>query len=313
MKEIALGTSGVRVSELCLGTMFFGSTIPPERAFRLLDLYAESGGSFLDTANVYYAFLPGLQGGESEKVIGRWMRDRGNRSSIFLATKVGVGIPGVEPGLKSAVIQEQCEKSLKRLGTEVIDLYYAHTDDRQTPVEETLEAFDRLVRAGKVRFVGASNFVPWRLERSLNAADRRGLPRYVCIQQWYSYLRPRMGADIGTRVYANEELRDYCRASGLALIAYGPLLGGIYDRSDKPWREQFKSADSTARMAVLKSVAAELGARPNQVVLAWLRQQDPRVVPIIAASREEHLRENLASVSVVLSPQQVTILDAASA
>jgi aryl-alcohol dehydrogenase-like predicted oxidoreductase len=313
MKEIPLGTSGARVSELCLGTMFFGSTIPPERAFRLLDLYAEAGGSFLDTANVYYAFLPGLHGGESETVIGRWMKERGNRSSIFLATKVGVGMPGVEGGLKAAAIREQCENSLKRLGTEVIDLYYAHSDDRETPIEETLEAFDGLVQAGKVRFVGASNFVPWRLERSFNAAVQRGLPRYVCIQQWYSYLRPRLGAGIGTRVYANEELRDYCRASGLALIAYGPLLGGIYDRSDKPWREQFKSADSTARMAVLKSVAAELGARPNQVVLAWMMRQDPRVVPIITASREEHLRENIASTSVVLSREQMTILDAASA
>jgi aryl-alcohol dehydrogenase-like predicted oxidoreductase len=225
MKEIPLGTSGARVSELCLGTMFFGSTIPPERAFRLLDLYAEAGGSFLDTANVYYAFLPGLHGGESETVIGRWMKERGNRSSIFLATKVGVGMPGVEGGLKAAAIREQCENSLKRLGTEVIDLYYAHSDDRETPIEETLEAFDGLVQAGKVRFVGASNFVPWRLERSFNAAVQRGLPRYVCIQQWYSYLRPRLGAGIGTRVYANEELRTTAGRAGWRSSPTAPCWG----------------------------------------------------------------------------------------
>ncbi len=313
MKKTALGTGGAQVSELCLGTMFFGSTIPREQAFRLLDLYVEAGGSFLDTANVYYAFLPGFQGGESEAVIGEWLKSRGNRASIFLATKVGVGLPGVERGLKAAAIREECEKSLKRLGTETIDLYYAHADDRGTPVEETLEAFDRLVRAGKVRHVGASNFTPWRLEASRRTAAGRGWPAYCCIQQWYSYLRPRAGADIGGRVYASDELRDWCRSTGAALIAYGPLLGGIYGRSDKPWREAFRSADGAARMETLKRVVAESGARPNQVVLAWMMRQEPRVVPIVAASREEHLREDIAALSVVLSPEQVKLLDAASA
>lgn len=313
MEKLPLGNSGIRVSRMCLGTMFFGSSIPREIAFRLMDLYVEAGGSFLDTANVYYAFLPGFQGGESETVIGEWMRSRGNRASVFLATKVGVGMPGVERGLKAALIVQECEKSLRRLGTEAVDLYYAHADDRGTPIEETLEAFDRLVRAGKVRLVGASNFTPWRLEAARRTAEARGWPSYCCIQQWYSYLRPRAGADIGGRVYATEELRDWCRGTGTTLVAYGPLLGGIYDRSDKPWREAFQSADGKARLQTLQRVAAESGLRPNQLVLAWLMQQEPRVLPIVAASQEAHLREDLAALALRLSPQQVQRLDAASA
>ena len=313
MKSLPLGATGVEVSELCLGTMFFGSTIPKERAFRLMDLYVEAGGSFLDTANVYYAFLPGFQGGESENVIGEWIQERNNRSSLFVATKVGVGMPGVPRGLKAATIQEQCEQSLKRLRTEAVDLLYAHADDRDTPIEETLEAFDRLVKAGKARLIGASNFTPWRLESSRWVAMTRGLPPYCCIQQWYSYLRPRVGADIGTREFVSAELRDYCRSTGLTLVAYGPLLGGIYERSDKPWREQFQCADGAARMETVRRVAAEAGVRPNQMVLAWLRQQDPRVLPIIAASREEHLRDNLSSLAVELTPENLKLLDEASA
>ncbi|HUX37708.1 MAG TPA: aldo/keto reductase, partial [Rectinemataceae bacterium] len=141
MNTLPLGNTGVEVSQLCLGTMFFGTSTDRESSFRLLDQYLESGGGFLDTANIYARWVPGFEGGESESLLGRWMRERRNRSRLFVATKVGFEMPGVDRGLRSDQIQKECEKSLGRLGLETIDLYYAHVDDPNTPLDETLEAF----------------------------------------------------------------------------------------------------------------------------------------------------------------------------
>ena len=166
MRTVPLGKTGVEVSVFCLGTMDFGTHTDPETSYKLLDLYVEKGGFFLDTANVYARWWPGYVGGESETLLGRWMHERKNRSRLFLATKVGFEMPGVERGLRAHQIEEECEKSLKRLGIETIDLYYAHRDNPNTPLEETLEAFYRLIKAGKVRFIGASNYPAWWLEEA---------------------------------------------------------------------------------------------------------------------------------------------------
>lgn len=194
MRTVPLGNTGVDVSALCLGAMYFGTRNDERTSFELLDQYVAAGGTFIDTANIYAHWVEGGQGGESESLLGRWMKARGNRADLFLASKVGFNMPGVERGLTAAQIEAECEKSLRRMGVETIDLYYAHVDDRVTPLDETLAAFDRLVRAGKVRFIGASNYLAWRLEQAHWVSKTHDWASFCCVQQRYTYLRPKPGA-----------------------------------------------------------------------------------------------------------------------
>jgi aryl-alcohol dehydrogenase-like predicted oxidoreductase len=313
MKSVSLGDSGVKVSVFCLGTMYFGTRNDKESSYRLLDQYIEAGGSFLDTANIYARWVEGFRGGESESLLGEWMRARKNRSQMFIATKVGFEYPGVERGLRAEQIERECEKSLKRLGVESIDLYYAHVDDRNTPMEETLQAFDRLVQAGKVRLVGASNFLAWRLEKARWISQTKGWAGYCCVQQRYSYVRPKPGTRFDPQIAANDDLLDYCRARGITMLAYSPLLSGAYTRPERAFQEQYRGADSDARLNALTAVAGELGATPNQVILAWMVQSDPPVIPLVAASTTEQMQENLAALEIALDPEQMARLNEASA
>jgi aryl-alcohol dehydrogenase-like predicted oxidoreductase len=293
--------------------MYFGSRTDAELSRRLLDEYVESGGTFIDTANIYAHWIQGFKGGESETLLGQWMREKGNRSSLFLACKVGFQYPSVERGLTSSLIQAECDRSLKRLGVECIDLYYAHVDDRATPIDETLEAFQRLVRAGKVRFIGASNFLAWRLAESRATSRSRSWPAYCCIQQRYTYLRPRPGTSFDPQIAANDDLLDYCASSRTTLLAYSPLLGGAYTRSDRSLAEQYTGRDTDGRMKRLTAMARELGITPNQLVLAWLMQAEPPAIPVMAAGTLEQLRENMGALAISLTGEQVRELSGASA
>lgn len=313
MRTVPLGNTGVQVSVFCLGTMYFGSSTDTTTSYQLLDQYVEAGGSFLDTANIYARWVPGYVGGESETLLGRWMRERNARSKLFLASKVGFEMPGVERGLRASQIEEECEKSLKRLGVDTIDLYYAHCDDRNTPVEETMEAFDKLVKAGKIRFIGASNFSAWRLEEARWVSQTHGWPEYCCIQQRYSYVRPKPGANFDPQVAANEDLLDYCKTRGITLLAYSPLLRGAYTRSDRPFPEQYVGPDTEARVAVLKAAAEEKRATANQIVLAWMIHSEPCVIPLVAASTTDQLRENLGALNIALGVDDMVRLNNASA
>jgi aryl-alcohol dehydrogenase-like predicted oxidoreductase len=313
MKTIPLGNSGVEVSIFCLGAMYFGTRNDEASSYQLLDQYVEAGGSFIDTANIYAWWMEGYRGGESEAQLGHWMRARRNRPQLFLASKVGFLSQDVERGLRARQIETECEKSLRRLGVEAMDLYYAHVDDRKTPMTETLEAFDRLVRAGKVRLIGASNFVAWRLEEARWTSQTHSWAGYCCIQQRYTYLRPKPGASFDPQTAANDDLLDYCRARGITLLAYSPLLGGAYTRADRSLSEQYLGPDSEARLAALKAVAAEAGATPNQIVLAWMLHSAPCVIPVMAASTPEQMRENLGALEVRLSVEQMARLNQASA
>jgi len=313
MKTTLLGNTGIKVSALCLGTMHFGSRDTEETSYQLLDQYVEAGGTFLDTANIYSFWIPGSVGGESEVLLGKWMKKRRNRSQMFVATKVGFAYPGVEQGLRAHQIEAECEKSLKRLGIETIDLYYAHIDDRNTPMEETMEAFDRLVQAGKVRFIGASNFSAWRLEEARWVGQTHRWAEYCCIQQRYSYVRPNPGGRFDPQIAANEDLLDYCRTRGITLLAYSPLLGGAYTRADRSFPEQCLGPDTDGRLAVLKSVANEFGATANQVVYAWMMQSEPSVIPLLAASTAEQMQENLGALDIELSSEQMDRLNSACA
>ncbi len=315
MQTVPLGNTGERVSALCLGAMFLGTRQDEATSFHLLDQYVDAGGTFIDTANIYAHWVEGGRGGESEALLGRWLRARGHRGRMFLASKVGFGYPGVERGLEPWRIEEECDKSLRLLGVDTLDLYYAHVDDRHTPQEETLGAFAKLVKAGKVRYVGASNFAAWRLAEADAISAAHGWPGYCCVQQRHTYLRPKPGASFDPQLAANEDLFDYVRArqEAITLLAYSVLLGGAYTRTDRDVPEQYRGPDTEARLAALREVADETGCTPNQVVLAWLRQSDPPVLPLIAASSSEQLAENLGALDLTLTADQMARLDAAGA
>ena len=313
MKAVPLGNSGTSVSSICLGAMFFGSKTDRSMSHSLLDCYTDAGGSFIDTANIYAWWVPGFSGGESETVLGEWMRQRKNRSRLFLASKVGFGYGNVKVGLTASLIKSECEKSLKRLGVETIDLYFAHVDDRTTPQEETLEALHSLVAEGKVRFLGASNFLAWRLSEAEGLCRARSWPGYCCVQQRYTYLRPRPGTTFGAQIAANDDLLDYCQAKGMSLLAYSPLLGGVYSRTDRSVPDQYKGADTEARMFRLTALARDLGKTENQVVLAWLMQSKPAAVPLAAGSTVEQLREDLEASEITLAADQLAMLSTGGA
>ena len=313
MKTVPLGKSGASVSGICLGAMFFGSKTDPSMSRQLLDCYVDAGGSFIDTANIYAWWVHGFSGGESETVLGEWMRQRKNRSRLFLASKVGFGYGSVKVGLTAALIKSECEKSLRRLGVETIDLYFAHVDDRKTPQEETLDALQGLVTQGKVRFLGASNFLAWRLSEAEGICRAHSWEGYCCVQQRYSYLRPQLGTTFGAQIAANDDLLDYCQTQGMSLLAYSPLLGGVYSRTDRSIPEQYRGPDTDARMSKLKSLARDLGKTENQVVLAWLMQSAPAAIPLAAGSTVEQLREDLEAGEVRLTADQIAFLSTARA
>jgi aryl-alcohol dehydrogenase-like predicted oxidoreductase len=312
MKTFKLGNTGIDVSALCLGAMFFGTRNDKTTSYQMLDSYFAAGGRFIDTANMYAYWVSGFKGGESETLLGEWMKARGNRSQVFLATKVGFQYTGVERNLRAKVIEEECHKSLRRLGVETIDLYYAHVDDYTTPLEETLEAFDKLVKAGKVRFVGASNYRAWRLERAKRLCETHSWAQFCCIQQRYTYLRPRHGTKFGLQLVVDEELLDYSRENQFPILAYSVLLGGSYTRN-QPLPEQYVGQDSEARLAVLRDVASETGATLNQIVLAWMLHSQPPIIPLIAASTPEQMQDNLDALNVSLNDEQMQRLNSAGA
>ena len=311
MEKLKLGQSDIEVSALCLGTDSIGSKIDKETSFQIMDLYRESGGNFLDTANFYASWLPGCQGGESESAIGAWLTERGNRDQMVIASKVAFDYPGCDGGLSAAEIECECEKSLKRLRTDRLDVYYAHRDDFATPLEETMAAFDRLVRAGKVRAIGASNLNVWRIAEANSASQANGWAQYDVVEQRHTYFRPRHGADFGPQICLNDDLKDFALKRSVTLVAYSILLQGAYTRDDRPIPAHYAGPDSENRMAALQHAANEIGSTMNQVIIAWMRQSEPAVLPIIAGSRPEQLQETIGALNVNLSQEQMATLNTA--
>ncbi len=337
MNKVELGKTGVLVSQISLGCMLMGSVINKETSFRALDRFVEVGGDFLDTANCYAWWIGKGEflGDESETILGQWMKERGNREKIFLATKVGARLrnpQAIRDGegnvfwervdadrelLAPQVIRRAVEDSLRRLQTDYIDLYYAHIDDRLTPLEETLAVFNELIREGKVRYIGCSNFRTWRLERANQISAARGWAGFVAIQQQYSYLRPKAGADFGISVNVDDELLDYLRANeGITLLPYSPLLKGIYD--DQRKREAyynwhlFNNDDAAVRLAVLSKIAKEMNISNSQLVLAWLLHHQPRTIPILGFSKLDQLDHNLEALNISLDEEHMHTLNHAS-
>lgn len=291
MHDKTLSRSGIRVSSYCLGTMYFGTKISERDALRQLDTYADSGGNFLDCANKYASWVPGFSGGESERVVGKWLKGR-RREEYVLTSKVGFAYGRIPKSLSREIIISECEKSLERLGTDHIDLYFAHTQDEQTPVEESMEAFDRLVRSGKVRSIGASNHDVLRLSESNRAARRLQTEPFTVLQQRYSLLQPYVGADFGTQRILTPEQEAYCRSAGMTLMAYSPLLGGVYSQASPALPVQYDNAHNRKILDLIRRYATESGYAPVQLVLAGISEERD-IIPIVAAGSVAHLKESL--------------------
>lgn len=305
--------AGTRVSTLCLGAMPFGTTVDEETSFAVLDRFVEAGGTTIDTANCYSFWVPGGTGGESETVVGRWLKDRGGRDGLTIASKVGSG-PGPDgdaEGLAPDVVRTQLEGSLRRLGTDHLDLYYSHREDRVTPDEETLAAFHEAVVAGTVRSLGASNHAAWRLAETRALAEQRGWTPYTAVQQRWSYVRPRPGTTLpeGGHVHASDDLLDYVTTHGLTMFAYTTLLWGAYSRPADPLPEHYDHPGTDRRLQALAKASAELGATPVQVVLAWLIGGRPGIVPVIGVSSVAQLDECLAATELHLPAEIRQLLD----
>ena len=308
-RTLSDGRVTFQVSELCLGTMYFGYRTPEAVAFDILDRFLDAGGNFLDTANCYGQWHG--DAGESERVIGRWMKSRGVAGQLVVATKVGARttVPG-DPdarhwqGLGSRAILADADVSRRNLGVDRLDLYYAHIDDRDTLLEETVDAFAGLAERGTVGLLGASNTAIWRIERARGLAKRR--PAYSCVQQRYSYLPALQGP--GEFDVISEELKDYAAAENLTLFAYSPLLGGAYANPGKRLSAAYSHPTAQARLAALLDVATELGVSANQVVLAWLLQEDRPVIPIPGASSVAQLEEILAATELKLDDEHLARL-----
>ncbi|TDP93874.1 aldo/keto reductase [Labedaea rhizosphaerae] len=306
---------GTRVSALCLGAMWFGTHVDEPTSFAILDRFTERGGTLIDTADNYAYWLDGARGGESETVLGRWLAARGARDRVVLSTKVGAQpvAPGVREGLSARAIQSAVDGSLARLGTDHVDVYWAHVEDRSVPLDETLGAFADVVESGKARLLGASNHATWQVERARTMAGAAGRPGYSCVQLRYSYLAPRVCPRLPhpSHLHVTEESLDYVRSHpDLTLWAYNTLLAGAYVRADKPLQPAYDHPGTPARLAVLRHVAAELGSTPNQVVLAWLLT-NPQLIPIVGVSDPGQLDELLDATDLELDDTHRAALDEA--
>jgi len=309
-----LGRSGLSTPPLVLGGNVFGWTASGEEAFRILDRFVAAGGRMIDTADVYSAWVPGHKGGESESLIGEWLRRRGSKGDVLVATKVGM-LPG-EGGekLEPARIAAAAEASLRRLGVEAIDLYYAHQEDPKTPVEESLAAFDRLVKAGKVRAIGASNYKPESLRRALDVSEAQGIARYEVLQPEYHL----MGRDT-----FEGGLQQLCLEREVGVLPYYGLASGFLTGKYRSPADQKQSvrgdrmgkylnARGYAVLAALDEVAAETGTNPSTVALAWLSAQPAVTAPIASARTPGQLEDFIGALELELSRDQIARLDAAS-
>ena len=309
MRTLTLGPQGPQVSAICLGSAYFGTRIERETAFEIMDTYYGMGGRFIDTANSYAGWYPGAVGGESERTIGAWLASRKIRDEMFVATKVGYAYGDVSWGTSPELIRQESEKSLRNLGIDRIDLYYAHIDDRNIPLEETLRALDQLVQAGKVGLIGASNFRAWRMESAYQVSLENDYPVFVALENHHTYLQPRPEADWKKGVVMEAEHFDFAKNRGVRLLAYYALLKGAYVRPDRPLWTPYQTAVNRERMTRLEVVADDLGVTLNQVVLAWMLHRDPAVLPITVASQREHLIENLGALDVEIQPEQMDYLN----
>lgn len=313
MQKRKLGKSNISVAPWALGTNVFGWTIDEAASFKILDAFTDAGFNLVDTADVYSRWKEGNQGGESETIIGRWLRSSGKRDSIILATKVGSDM-GQGKTLRKGYILTAIEDSLRRLQTDYIDLYQSHFDDLTTPVEETLEAYAELIKAGKVRIIGASNFSSQRLEAAMKASEELGLPRYETLQPLYN---------LYSREEFEKDLLLVCEKHQLSVIPYYGLASGFLTGKYRTEADLSKSARgggvkkymNPKGMAILKALdeaAEKYNATPGAIALAWLMHQPTIAAPIASVTTMQQFNEIAKAVDVRLDDDTLGTLDKAS-
>ena len=315
MQTRQLGNTGIEIAPLVFGGNVFGWTANQEQSFRLLDAFVDRGFSMIDTADVYSRWAPGHQGGESETIIGEWLRRSGKRSRVVLATKVGMDMGNAREGLGKQYILDAAEASLRRLGIETIDLYQSHKDDAASPIEGALEAFQQLIEQGKVRAIGASNFKGARLTEAIELAGREGLPAYQVLQPEYN---------LYDRQDYETDLAPVAQRFGLGVIPYfslasGFLTGKYHSLKDtegvtRGSRVQKYFTERGERiLKALDQVGQETGAKQATIALAWLMAQPTVTAPIASATKPEQLDDLMAAMDLQLSTEHISKLTEASA
>ncbi len=316
MEKRRLGKSNLMIAPVMLGGNVFGWTADEKTSFAILDAFLDAGFNAIDTADVYSIWITGHKGGESETVLGNWFAARKNRDKVVLATKVGMQMGPDKQGLSKAYITQAVEASLSRLRTDYIDLYFAHRDDEKTPLDETLDAFASLVKAGKVRTIGASNYSGARLTEALAISAKKGLPRYEVLQPLYN---------LYDRAAFEGELEAVCREHQIGVVPYYALASGFLSGKYRSEADVTKSPRGMLVgskylnprglkiLAGLDEVAARLGAKPAQVALAWLMAKPAISAPIASATNVDQLKDIIAAATLKLDGQALTALDAASA
>jgi aryl-alcohol dehydrogenase-like predicted oxidoreductase len=314
MEKREIGKSGIKVDPFCFGGNVFGWTIDEKTSFAILDKFVGTGLDFIDTADVYSAWAPGNKGGESETIIGNWLKKSGKRDKVIIATKVGKPMGEDKKGLSRKYINEAVEASLKRLQTDYIDLYQSHDDDKNTPLPETLETFDDLIKQGKVRAIGASNYDGIRFKEALQVSKENGLAAYQCLQPEYNLYQ---------RDYYEKELEPVCRERNIGVITYFSLASGFLTgkyRSENDLGQsgrgqgvkKYLNPRGYKILAALDKVAAEYNATPASVALAWVIARPGITAPIASATSIQQLDELVKATELELKSDAIDLLNSAS-
>jgi aryl-alcohol dehydrogenase-like predicted oxidoreductase len=314
MKKRSLGNSGLKVAPLAFGGNVFGWTADERTSFRLLDAFVAAGFNLIDTADVYSRFAPGNSGGESETIIGKWLKQGGRRDNVVIATKVGLEMGPHRKGLSEAYILRAAEDSLRRLQTDHIDLYQSHRDDPDTPLEETLQAYAQLMEQGKVRAIGASNYSAERLSHALAFSRRHGLPRYESLQTEYN---------LYDRKEYEEALEPVCIENGLGVLSYFSLASGfltgkykseadVANKARGDFVKKYLNERGFRIIDALDQVSKRLHAKPVQVALAWLIARPTVTAPIASATTLKQLKELIAATKLQLDDASMELLNQAS-
>ena len=315
MEYQKLGASSLNVSPICFGGNVFGWTATEKDSFKILDAFLDAGFNFIDTADVYSRWADGNEGGESEIILGKWLKSRGRREKIVLATKFGMDMGSGKVGLSPVYMAAAVEASLRRLQTDYIDLYQSHKDDDGTPVAATLEAYAKLIEQGKVREIGASNFATNRLKEALDASAKEGLPRYQSLQPLYSLVE--------RREYEGE-MEDLCSEENIGVISYFSLASGfltgkyrsssdVHGRTRGPAVQKYMNEDGFRVVEALDEVAEKHNAKLGQVALAWLMARPSVTAPIASATNLDQLEELVSAANLILDPQDINKINEASA
>jgi aryl-alcohol dehydrogenase-like predicted oxidoreductase len=315
MQKRKLGKSELEIAPLMFGGNVFGWTIDEAMSFKILDAFVGAGFDAIDTADVYSKWVPGNKGGESEIIIGKWMKARGNRSKVVIASKVGMEMPGLGQGLSKTYIMARVEDSLKRLQTDYIDLYQSHVDDKATPFDETFATYETLIKQGKIRAIGASNTEAPRLAEALKVSAAKKLPRYDTLQPLYN---------LCDRADFEKEAQPLCVKEDVAVIPFFALASGFLTGKYRTKEDLAKHARGSRVekylnergiriLKALDNVSARLNAKPGQVALAWLAARPAIAAPIASATNLQQLDELVASARLKLDADATKALDAASA